>query len=66
MLEVVRNETQAPIPFSGSSEKLRPLVVPPDVRIQCFDEVEGPVSAAEARREAERCLRCYRIAVAVI
>ncbi len=66
MLAVVRDEVQAPIPFTGSTEKLRPLVVPPDVRIQCFDEVEGPVTAAEARREAERCLRCYRIAVGVV
>ncbi len=66
MLEVIRTETQTPIPFSGSTEKLRPMVVPPEVRIQCFDEVEGPVSAADARREAERCLRCYRIAVGVV
>ena len=66
MLEVIRTEAQAPIPFSGSTEKLRPMVVPPDVRIQCFDEVEGAVSAADARREAERCLRCYRIAVGVV
>ena len=66
MLEVIRTEAQIPIPFSGSTEKLRPMVVPPEVRIQCFDEVEGPVSAADARREAERCLRCYRIAVAVV
>ena len=66
MLEVIRTEAQTPIPFSGSTEKLRPMVVPPEVRIQCFDEVEGPVSAADARREAERCLRCYRIAVAVV
>ena len=66
MLDVIRDETQAPIPFTGSTEKLRPMVVPPEVRIQCFDEVEGPVSQADARREAERCLRCYRIAVAVV
>ncbi len=66
MLAVIRDEAQAPIPFTGSTEKLRPMVVPPEVRIQCFDEVEGPVSMADARREAERCLRCYRIAVAVV
>ena len=66
MLAVVRDEVQQPVPFSGTTEKLRPMVVPPEVRIQCFDEVEGPVSAADARREAERCLRCYRIAVAVV
>ncbi len=66
MLEVIRTEAQVPIPFTGSTEKLRPLVVPPEVRIQCFDEVEGPVSMADARHEAERCLRCYRIAVGVV
>jgi formate dehydrogenase beta subunit len=66
MLAVIRNEAAQPIPFTGTTEKLRPLVVPPEVRIQCFDEVEGPVSAADARREAERCLRCYRIAVGVV
>jgi formate dehydrogenase beta subunit len=66
MLELVRGETEAPVPFSGSTEQLRALVVPPEVRIGCFDEVEGPVTAAEARREAERCLRCYRIAVAAL
>ncbi|NLE21330.1 MAG: FAD-dependent oxidoreductase [Actinobacteria bacterium] len=66
MLAVVRDEVQAPIPFTGSTEKLRPAVVPPEVRIQCFDEVEGPVTAADARREAERCLRCYRLAVGVV
>jgi formate dehydrogenase beta subunit len=66
MLEVVRKEAEQPLPFTGNTEQLRPMVVPPEVRIQCFDEVEGPVSAADARREAERCLRCYRIAVAVV
>jgi len=66
MLEAIRTEAQPPAPFAGSSVRLRPLVVPPEVRIQCFDEVEGPVSATEARREAERCLRCYRIAVGVV
>jgi formate dehydrogenase beta subunit len=66
MLELVRDEVEAPAPFNGSTEQLRALVVPPEVRIGCFDEVEGPVSAAEARREAERCLRCYRIAVAAL
>jgi len=66
MLEVVRKEAEQPLPFTGNTEQLRPMVVPPEVRIQCFDEVEGPVSAADARREAERCLRCYRIAVGVV
>jgi formate dehydrogenase beta subunit len=66
MLEVMRGEPQDPLPFSGSTEQLKALVIPPEMRIQCFDEVEGPVTAAEARHEAERCLRCYRIAVAAV
>ena len=66
MLEVIRNESAEPVPFTGSTQTLRALVVPPEARIRCFDEVEGPVSSAEARHEAERCLRCYRIAVAAV
>jgi len=66
MLEVMRGEPQDPLPFTGSTEQLKALVIPPEMRIQCFDEVEGPVTAAEARHEAERCLRCYRIAVAAV
>ena len=33
----------------------------PDVRKQMFEEVEQTISAADAYREANRCLRCYRI-----
>ena len=67
MLEVIRNEAQSAASRSPAAPRsCARMVVPPEVRIQCFDEVEGPVSAADARREAERCLRCYRIAVAVV
>jgi formate dehydrogenase beta subunit len=66
MLEVLRTERLEPLPFVGSTEQLRALVVAPEVRIQCFDEVEGSVSTSEARHEAERCLRCYRIAVGAV
>jgi len=66
MLDLVRGESEAPVPFTGATQQLRPQAVSPEVRIRCFDEVEGPVSAADARREAERCLRCYRIAVAAV
>ena len=54
------------MPFTGATHQLHALVIPPEVRICGFDEVEGPVQAADARREAERCLRCYRIAVAAV
>jgi formate dehydrogenase (NADP+) beta subunit len=33
----------------------------PEVRRQMFEEVEKTISAEDAYREANRCLRCYRI-----
>lgn len=33
----------------------------PDIRKKTFEEVEKPISAAEAYHEASRCLRCYRV-----
>ncbi len=66
MLGVIRSEPAEALPFAGSTQTLHALVVPPEVRIRCFDEVEGAVTPAEARHEAERCLRCYRIAVAAV
>jgi len=33
----------------------------PEVRKQIFAEVEKPISVEEAYREANRCLRCYRV-----
>jgi formate dehydrogenase beta subunit len=33
----------------------------PEIRSQMFEEVEQTITAAEAYREAQRCLRCYRI-----
>ncbi len=33
----------------------------PEVRKQMFEEVEQTITAAEAYREANRCLRCYRV-----
>jgi len=67
-VDPITMQSAAPRVFGGAdcSEKLRALVISPEVRIQCFDEVEGAVTAAEARREAERCLRCYRVAVAAV
>jgi formate dehydrogenase beta subunit len=37
--------------------------LPPETRIHTFDEVELGFNAEAAIREAERCLRCYRIAL---
>jgi len=33
----------------------------PEVRRQMFEEVEGTITAEEAYKEAQRCLRCYRV-----
>jgi len=35
--------------------------IDPEERKRKFEEVEKPISTSEAYREAERCLRCYRI-----
>ncbi|MCX7635163.1 MAG: hypothetical protein N2Z74_05395, partial [Syntrophales bacterium] len=32
-------------------------------RLKGFAEVEGGFNAAEAKKEAQRCLRCYRLMV---
>jgi formate dehydrogenase beta subunit len=50
-------------PFVSSSPRQHPPVVDPDVRVGDFAEVEGVFSPVQARREADRCLRCYRIAI---
>ena len=33
----------------------------PEVRKRQFEEVERTITSEEAYREAERCMRCYRI-----
>ena len=48
-------------PYAGITKREEPFVLDPDIRINGFDEVEGGLSAIQARNEAERCLRCYRI-----
>lgn len=52
-------------PFCGISHRAHPAVLPAETRIDDFDEVEGCLSLSQAIAEADRCLRCYRIAVAV-
>ncbi|MBW1678536.1 MAG: FAD-dependent oxidoreductase [Deltaproteobacteria bacterium] len=37
--------------------------LPPDTRIHSFDEVELGLTPEAALREAEKCLRCYRVAL---
>ncbi|MCB2228128.1 MAG: FAD-dependent oxidoreductase [Desulfarculaceae bacterium] len=52
--------------FPGRGERLELPTMDPGERVQSFAEVEGGTSKAEARKEAERCLRCYRLAVAAV
>jgi formate dehydrogenase beta subunit len=54
------------MPYADSTAKLHPPVLAPEVRVKNFDEVEGKASPALAVKEAARCLRCYRIAMAAI
>lgn len=51
--------------FDGITHRADPAVLPPETRINDFSEVEGGLSLSQAVKEAERCLRCYRIAVAL-
>jgi formate dehydrogenase beta subunit len=53
-------------PYSDNTKKLHPPVMSPEERVKSFDEVEGKASPALAVKEAARCLRCYRIAMAAI
>ena len=52
--------------YPGTTHKEHPDVLSPATRIQSFEEVEGCLTPAQAQREADRCLRCYRIAVAAV
>jgi formate dehydrogenase (NADP+) beta subunit len=52
--------------YRGTTHQAHPEVLSPSVRRHCFDEVEKGLTSAQAVREANRCLRCYRICVAAI
>jgi len=52
--------------FPGNTTRMEPVIMDPDKRVQDFDEVEKGFSAFQARTEASRCLRCYRILLAAV
>lgn len=54
------------MPYKGYDHQAHPEVASPEERVQDFSEVEGPLTEAQARKEAERCLRCYRVVVAAL
>jgi formate dehydrogenase beta subunit len=58
-VKVYNKEEKIGIPGGQKRERLKML--PPDTRKQTFDEVEEGFSIPQARKEAERCLRCVRI-----
>ncbi len=53
-------------PFTVLTHRIHPPVVDPHTRTNDFSEVEGGLSPSQARKEAGRCLRCYRIALAIL
>lgn len=54
------------VPFPGFGVRAEPPVMDPETRKTRFEEVEGGLGLAEATAEAQRCLRCFRIAVAAL
>ncbi|MFA6011064.1 MAG: FAD-dependent oxidoreductase [Desulfobacteraceae bacterium] len=55
-----------PFIFPGISSRMEPEIIDPETRVQDFEEVEKGFSAVQARIEAARCLRCYRMLMTVV
>jgi len=53
-------------PFTVTTHRIHPPVADPHTRTSDFSEVEGGLTPSQARKEAARCLRCYRIALALL
>ncbi|MDY6854542.1 MAG: FAD-dependent oxidoreductase [Thermodesulfobacteriota bacterium] len=54
------------IGFLGGTKRLHLGMLPPDERRKSFEEVEQGYSSIEAMREADRCLRCYRVGMVAV
>ena len=54
------------IGFLGGRKGHELEMLPPDTRKTTFDEVEKGFSTKEAMDEADRCLRCYRVATIAV
>ena len=52
--------------FLGGRARYQLEMLPPDSRKWTFDEVEKGFSPQEAMAEADRCLRCYRVATVAV
>ncbi len=55
-----------PFLFPGMSTRMEPEIIDPETRIQNFEEVEKGFSPVQARVEASRCLRCYRMLMVTV
>ena len=64
--ELWQSCTEEAPPFASLVGREYPRVVDPEARIKDFNEVEGCLTPAQARKEAKRCLRCYRIALGAV
>ena len=53
------------LPYQGMTESAEPPCMEPEDRIKGFQEAVSGLSEAEALSEASRCLRCYRIGMAL-
>ena len=63
-MKVYDSREEINIPDKRQRKQLTLLT--PDVRKYIFDEVESGFSNAEAIAEADRCLRCYRVATIAV
>jgi formate dehydrogenase beta subunit len=52
--------------YPGHTVRVHPEIMAAEVRVNGFDEVEKGFTAAQARAEASRCLRCYRLMVSAL
>jgi len=59
-------DSDPPFGYPGCSKRLETQVLDPDTRVHSFDEVEAGFVPHQAREEAGRCLRCYRMLMAVL
>jgi formate dehydrogenase beta subunit len=55
-----------PFGYPGGTQRLETPVLDPDTRVHNFDEVEAGFAPHQARQESGRCLRCYRMLMAVL
>ncbi len=54
------------LPYHGFEKRARQQALDPARRIKSFAEVDSGLTRPQAVKEASRCLRCYRIALAAL